>query len=499
MKNKSYIIVGEIETTSIKTAIFDSNLQIIEDSFCPLNTYYYNDIPEQSAQNPDEWIQGFVKCMDDLYKKAPYLFSSISLLAFTGRMEDLIVIDNEGKSLYNAFLCSDSRAKEETKIITDYFGIKRLFEITGNEFNVLNTMSRILWLKRSTPDLFSKALSFIFGSKDFINFKLTGKNFTDYTTASITGLFNINKKTWDNELINYLTIQNKSLPQVDKAKRIIGKIKEKWVNVLHFKQRIPVLNGMGDCASVLLAAGIYKENEAYLYGNTAGWCSLLSKNKKEMPVNNLFCHDGKNYINVSFILNAGNVINWGIKTFYIKDKTKKIDDLIKTTDTDKNLIFLPYLNEEQSPFHDESARGVIYGLTLNTKNENILKSIFEGVAFAFYHNIIELGIKNRLNLRVSGEIFQFNAFCQILADVSGISIEKLENKSSNPIFGTALLASQSLNLISKDASDYTKIQKCFTPDKSKKNIYSRLFETFRNLYHDLKDDFKKLSNIKLAL
>ena len=180
-------------------------------------------------------------------------------------MEDLIIIDKEEQPLYDALLYSDSRAKEETEIITGDFGIKKLFEITGNEFNVFNSITKILWCKRKIPDLFSKSCGFIFGSKDFINFKLTGKSFTDYTTASTTGLFNIDKKEWEKELISYLNIQNKSLPEIDRAGSTIGEIKEQWISALHLNRRIPVLNGMGDAASATMGAGIFRENEAYIY------------------------------------------------------------------------------------------------------------------------------------------------------------------------------------------------------------------------------------------
>lgn len=502
MNKKSFILAGDIGTTSIKAALFDCNLQVIADSSYSLKTHSQQDIPGSAVQNPEQWMHGFIKCIDCLYEKAPLEFPCISILSLTGQMEDLIIIDKEEQPLYDALLYSDSRAKEETEIITGDFGIKKLFEITGNEFNVFNSITKILWCKRKIPDLFSKSCGFIFGSKDFINFKLTGKSFTDYTTASTTGLFNIDKREWEKELISYLNIQNKSLPEIDRAGSTIGEIKEQWISALHLNRRIPVLNGMGDAASATMGAGIFRENEAYIYGGTTGWVALLSTKKREIPVYNLLNHDGLNYINVSPILNAGNAIDWGIKHFYVKSSEgnisyKIIDDLVEKTDTRADIIFLPYLNGERSPFHDEAVRGMIFGITLNTKSEHILKAVFEGVAFSFHHNIITLGTKNTKSIPITGGISEFDAFCQILSHISGNTVEKLEKDYSNPLFGTALLASQNLSIIPiKDVSDYVRVKKRYYPKKSKAKRYSRLFDIYRGLYPNLKQEFKKLNDIQ---
>jgi len=502
MNSDFCILAGDIGTTSIKTALFNSHLHIIAGTSCSLNTHFHRDIPGSAEQDPKEWVLGFLTCIDDLYKAAPQSFSDIALLSLTGQMEDLIAIDGEGKPLCNAFLYSDSRAKEEAEIINEHFGMEDLLEITGNEFNVLSSCAKILWLKRNLPDIFSRAHSFIFGSKDFINFQLTGNNFTDYTTASTTGLLNMQQRRWDSTLMKYMHIQNTSLPVIERAGMSIGEIKEGWLPRLHLKKRVPVLNGMGDAASATLGAGICKENEAYLYGGTTGWVARLSKKRKTLPVYNLLNHEGIHYINVSPILNAGNALDWGIKTFYLKGRSetidyKKIDALITRTGTSTNLIFLPYLNGERSPFHDEAARGMIFGLTLNIKSEDILRSIFEGVAFSFLHNIQALGVKNTGPIPVTGGITQFHSFCQILAHVTGRTVEKLKKEYSSPLFGAAVLAYRSLQPSSQIApSPWVKIEKNFYPEESKTKCYSRIFAIYRDLYPHLKDEYKRLSTVQ---
>jgi len=501
MKRKSCILSGDIGTTTVKAALFDANLRLIADTSYALKTWFQPEIPGSTVQNPAQWVQGFIKCVDDLYKKAPDRFSDIAVLSLTGQMEDLIAVDKEGKLVYDALLYSDSRANEEADIIIENFGMKRLFEITANEFNVFNSCAKILWLKRQMQETFSRTQCFMFGSKDYINFWLTGKNYTDYTNASTTGLYNIEHRVWESEIIDYLNIPESSLPAIDKAGRVIGEVKEELLPVLHLMRGIPVLNGMGDAASATLGAGVHQEKEAYIYGGTTGWVALLGTQRKALPIYNLHNHDGTHYINVSPILNVCNAIDWGIKTFYLKDSSEridynKVDDLIARKNRFTGIIFLPYLSGERSPFHDEAARGTIFGLTLNTKKEDILKAIFEGVAFSFYHNILTLQIPDKTTIPITGGISQFASFCQILAHISGIAIEKLEKEYSSPLFGTAILAGHYLNLTStKDISCDRRVEKRYYPEESATGLYSRLFKIYKTLYPDLKKKFEKLSKL----
>lgn len=506
MGGRPFILAGDAGTHSIKAALFGSNLEMIAHSSCRLNTGVHPGIPGSVVQDPGEWVGGFAGCVDSLYRKAPDLFSGIEALALTGQMEDLIPLDGEGRPLCEALLYSDSRAGEEAQIIMEQFGMDELFGITGNEFNLLNSCAKLFWLKRKMPEIFSRTRRFLFGSKDYLNFMLTGASFTDYTTASTTGLLSVDEKDWDGALIGYLGLPGTSLPVVDSSTRIIGEVNTEWADTLHLKRGTPVLNGMGDAAAATAGAGVHQEGEVYIYGGTTGWVASIGSSRRAAPVYNLLNHDGSLYINVSPVLNAGNAIDWGIDTFYYGKKGggisyDEVDAVVESTTPRVNLLFLPYLNGERSPFHDECARGMLFGLSLDIKSEDILRSIFEGVAFSLHHNLVTLqedyGDVDEPVLPLTGGLSRLNSFCSILACISGKRIERLRESSSGPLFGTALVACQSLGLI-KNKSIRRKVEREFGPEKGKSEFYKQRFEVYKSLYPLLEEQYRKLSVVSSA-
>jgi gluconokinase len=65
----------------------------------------------------------------------------------------------------------------------------------------MTPVCKIKWLKENTPDLFSKTNKFI-SIKEYIWFNLFGTYEVDHSTASATGLFNIETFGWNKDSLN---------------------------------------------------------------------------------------------------------------------------------------------------------------------------------------------------------------------------------------------------------------------------------------------------------
>lgn len=81
---------------------------------------------------------------------------------------------------------------------------------------------------------------------------------------------------------------------------------------------------------------------------------------------------------------------------------------------------------------------------------------------------------------------QSNAWCQIVADVTGRSIEVVNNSENSGAAGAAFVCGVGLGLFSfEDANAMIKVEKTFTPQPENREIYRQPYPQNRRLFQAL--------------
>lgn len=165
----------------------------------------------------------------------------------------------------------------------------------------------------------------------------------------------------------------------------------------------------------------------------------------------------------------------------------------------KGLIFLPYLSGERTPYADPYARGVFFGISYIHTQDHFVRSILEGVAFSQLDCLSlmkDLGISSKKIVLFGGGA-KSKIWRKIVADIFDTKIVTL-NVEEGPTFGAALLAGVGCGIyksvqeaISKTICEVDEIN----PDVDNAAKYKKLYEIYKSLYKDLKNDFKKLSSL----
>ena len=83
------------------------------------------------------------------------------------------------------------------------------------------------------------------------------------------------------------------------------------------------------------------------------------------------------------------------------------------------VVYLPYASPggERAPFVDTNASASWMGMSLTTTPEDVLRSVYEGVALSLADCVAHLAMTG--DLVVSGGGFRSDLVCEILADVTG--------------------------------------------------------------------------------
>jgi xylulokinase len=150
------------------------------------------------------------------------------------------------------------------------------------------------------------------------------------------------------------------------------------------------------------------------------------------------------------------------------------------------LIFTPWLFGERTPVEDPTIRGSFVNLSLNTTREDIVRSVFEGVAFnmRWLLSHLEPFVGRRLDpIRLIGGGGRSDVWSQIFADVLDRTIEQVRDPHLANLRGAALLAFLALQRVDiGDIRGRAAVHKSYTPDGSNRVMYDSMYREFLNLY-----------------
>ncbi len=499
MNSENYILTYDVGTTAIKLNLFDRDLTIMYSDSTPVETIESETFPYQRAE---DWWGGVKSLTEEMMESEEISPGDIAAVSSTGQMENCFLVDRSGSPLTRVYLYSDGRAEDQFRDLQDRFGRDQLENMTGKNFDPLMSINKYLWLKENRPGKFSDHDHLITGSKDYINFKLTGKNLTDFTNASTTGFLDFRNMERNRELINELGLDSGKLPEIKSATEVIGEVTQNAGNDLGLNPGTPVINGTGDLGASTLGSGVLSGSGIYCYLGTTGWLAKTEIEVLDNPnIFSLSSIEGEGFIVAGAVLNAGSAYDWfldkvmGIHNPEDQDYRKIEKELRESSNQGGEPIFVPFLQGERSPFRVNEGNGTFVNLDQSSDRYSMLKATLEGVGFSLKHNLIEiLGGKSQLinsdrPISLIGGGSKSSVWPQLLSNILETRVDVLDLDAEAPSLGAALMAKKGLGEI----SDYSEFQglfdaeKSFLPEEGKLNNYREKFEKYLGFVETFKN------------
>lgn len=485
----------DIGTSGVKTALLDDKLNI---RFRSSSDYPSHSDGINIEQNVKDWWLAACETMQELNVLAATSektgMQQVTAIAITGQMQDLILLA-EGAPVRPVILYSDSRATEQAAKIAAQCqerGID-LTLLTGNEQTATSLLAKWLWLLENESASISQADTLLLGAADVIVYKLTGKIASDTTTASTTGLMDIGSKKWlEPDLFTHLNLPHLTnlLPKLVPGGTHVGNVNQSIGDFLDLPAGTPVYLAPGDAGATTLGTGSGTLGKPYGYIGTSGWWAF-SSNQRGKPSTGVFtlAHPQPDrYFCIAPLMTAGQNLEWfaGILEEGEHDYDTLINRALARPITP--LIYLPYLNGERSPFSDPTARGCFIGLNASHTREDMLRAVLEGVIFAYQHALTALVSPKPDTLILTGGGSQSNAWCQLMADVTGVAVLQASGSDSGVI--GAVLAAQ---VMQGDKVDYGLDVAGEWLEPHPNTQYENKYQLFREAYAQLVPLFTKLN------
>ncbi len=468
---KKYIIAFDQGTTSTRAIIFDNKGKICKIAQKELTQHY----PKSGwvEHDPEEIFKAQQTTFREVLETSDITVDEIAAIGITNQRETTVVWDkNTGKPVYNAIVWLDKRTKgicENLKAqdLEDYAR-----ENTGLIIDSYFSGTKVKWILDNVDNAFAKAHKgdLLFGTIDtWLIWKFTnGKvHATDHSNASRTLLYNIKNLKWDKKMLTALNIPESMLPKVQASASDFG-------NVEIDGHKIPIYGVAGDQQASLFGQGAYKSGMAK---NTYGTGCFLLMNTGKKPVQSknglltTLCAslpDGK----IKYAL-EGSIFAGGASVQWLRDKLEVIDhasdteEICKTTQSSDDLYVVPAFAGLGAPYWDMDAKGAIYGLTLDSGKNDIIKATVNALAYQtrdVLDAMIEDSGKQMRTLKVDGGATANNYLMQFQADVLNVEVDRPKMLEVTAL-GAAFLAGIKAGIWNKkDIAKIREVDTIFLPE-----------------------------------
>lgn len=407
MGTEVYMLLGiDLGTGSIKVI-----LQSDDGTVAATGTAAYPlSVPESGAAetHPDLWIAAFREALDQVRQRIHLEADKIlpvDGIGFSGQMHGIVPLSAEGAVLHPAILWADNRGGEFLPYLEQVWAGKKAQLM--NAPNAGMTALTLLWLKKYRPQVYRDARWFLF-PKDYIRYRLTGLIATDYSDASGSLLYNFKTRSWDAELCGALHIDAEKLPPILESIAKAG-LTTKEARGFGLADQVPVAVGSGDTPAALFGTACFIEEplkkEASLFRNhviqiSVGTAVQVVRPLAFIPAFNPALNyyesalPGQGY-HMAAMLNGGLALE-RVREWLCYDWDEFYREFDKNPwDIPEDLVFLPYLAGERTPYRNPDARGAWIGLGLHHGRRDLMASALLGVAFT-----VRLGIETLLGDQV---------------------------------------------------------------------------------------------------
>jgi xylulokinase len=163
----------------------------------------------------------------------------------------------------------------------------------------------------------------------------------------------------------------------------------------------------------------------------------------------------------------------------------------------RGIVFLPWTFGERSPIEDHTVRGGLINLSLNHSQEDIIRAVFEGVAFNsrwLFQGVERFMGRQARAVRFSGGGARSEIWAQIYADILDRAILQMDEPIMTNSRGAAFIGAVGIGELKfADIPAMVKIKRVFEPNSRNLEVYDERFAIFQKLYHQNKKLYRRLN------
>ena len=494
-----YLLAIDLGTSFIKAAVYDLNG----------NRLAVRQVPVQSdtsqtgifIQSGDDIYNSVLSALRGISRRIGGKKNQIAAICFTGQMAGFMGAGPHWEDVTSWSCSLDMRYAPYADRQIKMFG-NDFLEIAGTNAPVM--APKISWLMEEFPEQAARTAKYMLISS-YIAGRLGESDIEEAAVSSSyatwTGLADIRKKIWSEDLCGRLGIPVEKLPQIVDYHAVVGKLSQNAAKAVSLPSGIPLVAGAGDKIAGCIGGGILSAGDTTFEASSYAAVSVLTDsyrpNMERMDYDAIpAMEDGYFYLH-RYFPGSGITLQWFIDTFCGgKPSGKTFREIEALTEKvpvgSENLLAVGMLGGSAMPF-DGTLRGAWVGHTWSHRKEHFYRALLEGFAYELSLTLDSIKTMypewNRFtDIIMTGGGAESGIWSRILADVTGCSILKNDGNDA-ALWGSVLLGGKAVGIISDISAAVRsagKVPEKITPDPANTDAYQNLTKHYQKLLDTLR-------------
>lgn len=528
-----YIVSVDVGTTVLKACLFefDAFCSLVSEAEAKYELYSTND--GGSEQDHEAWWQALCRATGEVVAKSGIDPADVAGFSVCAQMLGLILPDRDGVPVRRPMNYLDQRAREQWRkgICSGFrlggYNVRKtltsLLLTKSAPLDVKDTLWRYKWVQENEPESFAKACKWV-DVKDYLNGRCTGSFVTTEDVAYVTMLYENahGKKNFSPRLLKLFGVREEHMPKVIRSTDVVGYLTPTAAAQMGLAAGTPVFGGGGDASCIPLGSGHTQPGTTHVYIGTSGWVSTVCKKQYMDPFNRIATIYGaeEGRFNYHAEMNtAGKCYEWvrnnivmdGIGLYSNDsdgtspgediDLYDRLSRIVEQTPIGSGgVIFAPWLAGERCPISTSYPCGMYFNLSLETDKAALVRAVLEGICYHVRWMLErhEKKLPTSRSLRFVGGGALSPVVCQMLADITGKTVETVPWPQNAGAVGAAMIAAVGLGAIPDfdSANQYIPILCSYAPDPEAKAVYDQYYRVYKRLYPRNKKLFDSLHRVR---
>ena len=421
-------------------------------------------------------------------------------MALSVQGEAVIPVDGAGRALRPAILGMDTRTVEENRWLDRSFGAAALFRFTGMPLHTINTLPKLLWLKRHEPDVWQAADQCLL-YEDFFLRRLTGLAAISHCLASRTQMYDLAGGDWAEDILRECGIERRRLASLAPARGgVVGTLLPALATALGLPREPLVVSGGHDQACAALGSGVVAPGLAMVSTGTAEVVEVaLAEPAASDALGrgniSVYRHVVPGlYLAMTLNHSGGLLLRWFRDAFCGEQVAQArangadaYDLLLEGAPAGPTrLLVLPHFAGSGTPRLDTASKGAIVGLTFAADRATVAKALLEGLTFELRINLdlLRAGGVRIDELRAVGGGARSALWLQLKADICNVPL-RVPEVTEAACLGAALLAGIGAGVYPDAAAAVARTVRArarIEPHPERRAAYEARFHLYQELY-----------------
>jgi xylulokinase len=475
----------DLGTTSLKAALISDEgkpLAVYTSEYTPHTPH-----PDWAEMPPEDYWRAAVEGTQAVLKQTNVDPHTVVGVGFSSQGQTFVPINSAGRPLYNAIVWVDNRAQGIAhEWEAAWLSCERFYQISGYPWiPAVLTVFKVAWLARHAPDA-HQAWKFLL-LPDYLIYRLTGETATDYITARMSGLFDLETGDWEPRLLDSAGITREQLPIVLSPGSIAGKLLPEAAAVLGLSPGIPVTVGANDQIAGAVGAGNVRPGVVTETTGTA--LALIATTPTLLKDKNLCV--GKHAVpTMHYAMTVATTSAIILKWFRdICAPGQEYNEFLRGVEAIPpgcdGLCVLPHFMGTSMPSSNPDARGVFAGLSLGHTRAHLARAIMEACACLLQQYLVPItdqGLSVH-SIRSLGGAARNDLWLQMKADLLGIVVERPACADAASL-GAAMLTAAGTGrfaTIMEASEAWYRPERFFDPNPARYEIYREVYAHYIDL------------------